>query len=149
MTLQYIIGIDPGKTTGVSVYDVPMATLASRFESDVDTFIDWAHDWTPTFVAGSLAFACERFDITPTTGKLGREATNWSIEVTGVIRHLARRNMQLFSLQSRASRNKIASNANLKSVGWYLPGHPHANDGTRHVVLYLMKELKIPPPWIT
>lgn len=153
---QFVLGVDPGKATGVALYnrhllpdDPKFGHFVQQWSSDVPTFVDWAWEAIPALAVTGVYVACERFDITPTTARLGREKENWSIEQAGVLRHLCRRHGQEFVLQDRATPKKMASNEHLRSVGWYVKGPDHVNDATRHVVVALARRFKQPPPWVS
>jgi hypothetical protein len=144
-----IIGVDPGKETGVAVYDMAMHTFLQHWSAPSAAFVDWLYQFFVTWCASdTVLIACERFDISPGTAKLGRTAVNWSIEQAGVCRHLARRHGQGFVLQDRATPKHMAPDALLKQVGWHKPGPDHVNDATRHVVLALARQYNQPPPWV-
>jgi hypothetical protein len=144
-----IIGVDPGKATGVAVYSSVTKTFEQQWWAPPDEFVDWMFEFMKQFPwENEVLVACERFDITPGTGKLGRSQVNHSIELAGVCRHLARRHGQGFVLQDRATPKHMAPDKLLKSVGWHKPGPAHPNDATRHVVLALARQYNQPPPWV-
>jgi hypothetical protein len=143
-----IIGVDPGKMTGVAVFEMASHSFASQFEAPSAEFVDWLFSAIFGWPPDAILIACERFDISPGTAKLGRTAVNWSIEQAGVCRHLARRHGQGFVLQDRATPKHMAPDVLLKQVGWHRAGPDHVNDATRHVVLALARQYNQPPPWV-
>lgn len=145
---RQIIGIDPGKMTGVAVYDVDARVFVAQWQGDVETFADWARDYLSQSDPG-YSIAMERFVITQGTVRKSRGQENWSIELIGLTRHLARWHGHSFNLQDAGVAKKMCANDRLREAGWYVRGRDHANDATRHAILRMVEELRREPPWIS
>lgn len=146
--LQVIVGVDPGKKTGVAVWDIKTASFIAQWEADPPTYTDWVIGYLQQSQPGSVLVACERFVISGGTATMGRTDENWSIELIGWTRHAARRGAQVFVLQSVGDAKKFSSNDRLREAGWYPKGKGHAADATRHAILARANVLKEAPPWI-
>lgn len=145
---SFILGVDPGKATGLALYGTQAKAFLLQWSGSSDDAMDYCYDFIPKYTSTKILVACERFDISVGTAKLGRTAVNWSIEQAGVLRHLCRRHSAGFVLQDRATPKHMAPDARLREVGWYQKGPDHVNDATRHVVLALARQYKVPPPWV-
>jgi len=89
-----------------------------------------------------LHVVCESYIVTANTLKKSRQ--NWSLEGIGVFRYLARTSDAEFTLQSPADAKTFATDEKLKAMGWHVPGRDHANDASRHLLLYCLKRRIIP-----
>lgn len=135
---RFVVGVDPGKRTGISVYD----TQTDKFES-------WEFLWTEAelsrvekhFVELSqedgVGVSIERFDITPTTHK--NTYAPWSLEVTGWIRRECMRIDAPLIVQARSSGKNFSTDHRLRQLGWYVRGKGHANDSARYTLLFLVQ----------
>ena len=139
-----VIGIDPGKTTGIAVYDHDATTMLG-VQIAFDDFGDWLNISLSNLVAQDVTIACERFAITAGTFKKSQDA-HWALEAIGVTRYLTHCYGRSLILQTAGSAKSFASDAKLRIAQWYVPGHDHANDAIRHVALALAS-MKIAPPW--
>lgn len=135
---RFVVGIDPGKKTGIAVYD-----------THKDTIETWEFDFTEEELArvedrvlelladGDAALSIERFDITPTTHK--NSYAPWSLEVTGWLRRMSLRWRVPFIVQARAAGKNFSTDHRLRQLGWYVRGKGHANDACRYVLLFLVQ----------
>lgn len=128
-----ILGVDPGKMTGLAGFDLGRELWNGSWERDTASAYAFLTEWAT--MGPELLIACERFVITAGTMKVGRGDENWSLELIGVARYLAARHGCAFELQSAGDAKRFAPDARLKQVGWWNPGHDHANDAARHVLL--------------
>jgi|SRR5690554_1780156 len=142
-----IVGIDPGYMTGMSVMSVvnDKASFLILEESKFDRFPD-ALDSNLMYrqaIGNRLEenhVVCEDFylnndSITKTKGQ-----TNWSIELLGVSRYLARQYGYEFHTQQPNQAKKLVHDSWLKKLGVYMNSDGgHANDAVRHAILLLSK----------
>jgi hypothetical protein len=141
MIIRNVMGIDPGKTTGVF-----LATIAIPDEGEillnndarhmhlrrheVHTEVEWRLQvWT------DLVIACERFVITPETGKKTQQTD--ALEVIGSVRDVCERLGGHLVLQSKADAVRLAPPQLLRAIGWYKPGMEHANHAAAHALFAL------------
>lgn len=143
-----VVGVDPGKATGIAVWDRQQSKFLQREEMGPEDTADWIHDLAVCWPAGTILFVVERFIITSGTAKVGREEEHWSMELIGWTRHTARRSGHHLLLQSAADGKKFAKDASLRAAGTWVKGKGHANDATRHVHLALAATYDEPPPWV-
>lgn len=141
-----ILGVDPGKATGVAMWD-PASGFHQTWVADPAQYADWV--WESLHeIPGDLIVACERFTISERTIRTARGDEPWSIELTGVTRHAARRRGAPFYLQDPWPAKTFTPNARLKEIGWHVPGPDHQDDALRHVILCAVERLGILPPWL-
>ena len=133
----YVIGVDPGKQTGVAIYgngrfnmgdDMP----ASEVGLFVDAYITELRAQDPTC---RIVMACERFNIGGSTLKMTRQAD--ATEVTGKMRDVAKKHGITLIVQNAADAKKMGAPVILRSIGWWTPRKRHANDAAAHALLAL------------
>ena len=141
-----IIGIDPGRTFGLAIYDIPKKTMTGS-EVGFDDFGNWLNSSLNNLKAADIAVlvACERFTIGAGTIKRSTDA-HWALEGIGVARYVTSCYGYQFKLQMAPDAKKFATDAHLRKADWFIPGKGHANDAIRHAALALAS-LQIPPPW--
>lgn len=139
MQPRYLLGIDPGKATGVCLIDLT---------DSVNPKPVWSYEWSvnefytmiePVIATDGveLFIACEDFRITAATAKL-TEAP-WSLNLIGVVQFLGLKYNRKVSLQL-PSEKPFATNDRLRMVGfWHKGGEGHANDAYRHAMIWLVK----------
>jgi hypothetical protein len=142
-TKNYVLAIDPGKTTGI--------VLVRKVDPDSDgePSIVWSDElsWpqvatrveaTLTSLYADVDLVVERFTITRATASNAQAP--WSLEVIGAVKWLAyRHNAGELVMQDPASVMRFASNPRLKSLGfWHKGGKGHALDAIRHAVVFLI-----------
>lgn len=150
---QYIIGIDPGVTTGVAV----MALLDSEYKL-VDTF-QWKD---PDFVWEKIhelivshkeevgpervTVLCESFEVRPDvldpdeTPKYIIKDLERYVEPEHEIRY-----QQASVAKVGVPPAKSGRPDRLKAFGLYQRGYRHANDAIRHIVAYAIEKLRYRP----
>jgi hypothetical protein len=132
-----IIGVDPGKTTGIAVFfngqiidvgEVPARQVADRVRSIVAN----VHNDVV------VELAVERYIISAETGKRSQQPD--ALYVIGELRALAHGwSLTAIHLQNPADAKKCATNKTLRRLGWWVgAAYPHANDALRHVALRLL-----------
>ena len=133
---KYVIGLDPGKTTGCVIYDLTCGD--SPWEATELQYLQmcvWLEDRIQR-LAPDVVVVCENFHIRQST--LRHTEAPWSLHGIGVGLYLAAKYGVAFQLQEVAAAKRFATDAKLKTLGWWKPGAGHANDASRHVLLYLV-----------
>jgi len=138
-----IIGIDPGKTVGLAVYDLVTEEMLGT-QVVFDDFGDWLNISLANLKGKNVHVAIERYTIRSL--KVAADA-HWAIECIGVAKYLCKCYSVSLTLQSPNDAKGFADDIKLRKAKWYVPGRQHANDAIRHVAL-LMASLKIAPPWV-
>lgn len=138
----HIIGLDPGETTGVSIW--------SRAESQ---FLVTPHQINTS----TMEWGVDRFSelIQPSPGSLiimeGYRVYAWKLKehsfsslfvprLIGCVETLCRLRRVPLVIQSAQKGKSFVTDDRLKEWGLYIPGSPHANDATRHVCQVLLFE---------
>lgn len=142
---KYILGVDPGLMTGVSLFDVTDSMepkLIWSAELEVSDFYQTAEKIISDY-AGMLEVVCESFIIGPQTYK--KTQAPWSLKGWGVVEFLCMKNEVPLIIQKPVEAKSFASNEKLKAVGfWHVGDAGHANDSIRHSVTYMAKKW---PQW--
>lgn len=147
-----IIGVDPGKVTGVKVYvrrdgREPELEHAQVDREDVPEFMrELISHWTTRVGGDNVHIAIEKFIITRRTAQLSQEAD--ALEITGMVKALAAiggLGGTITVHQILKANLKFANDDMLKAVGWYVPGSRHANDAARQA--FALLKLVDPPHW--
>ena len=140
-----VLSIDPGPHVGASVWqDDAIVDAGYEHAHYVEAFNSW--EWTPgdfqtdihRWVRWADVVVIEGFTI------LGsRDASsNVTIEMIGVVKYLATlEGTSVFVQRPADSKSFDPKWAKLKRLGWYRPGPDHPNSATRHMILYLAKNL--------
>lgn len=145
MDVKYVLAVDPGKTTGVSVISLSESPeLLSSGEYQPDEFakpirdtLEWAlHHGL------ELGVVCERFVINAQTVR--NSQAPYSLEQIGVLKQIMRdygRDAEAeLIFQSPSDAKKMFPNDALRKIGtWHVGGGGHANDAIRHGLLRLVK----------
>lgn len=138
MTLR-IVAVDPGKTTGVAIWDEATNTFTS-YEFNVNDFYTFITDeindfYSPDTNEYELRIVSEDFIITVNTAK--NSQAHWSLRLIGVMDYLCQINeLPALTLQAPALK-AFGSDSKLKMVDWWKSGlGGHANDAARHLMIY-------------
>lgn len=134
-----LLAIDPGKMTGVCrvQFDPSTETLGAPETAEIAMTDIYSWLWQ-TFDSGAPeAVALEDFKITPGTGRLG--SPDWSLRIIGAVEMLAEHYGVPVRKQPPANAKAFATNDRLRALGlWHRGGAGHANDASRHAVLYMV-----------
>lgn len=133
---RYVLGVDPGKTTGVALVDADLRTIETWELQFEELGIIEQHIETRRYSDEKLAVAIEQFLITMNTAK--NTQAPWSLEVIGLVRWWTL-NAVPFIMQQPASAKSFMTNHRLQQMGWYTRGKGHANDAARHAGLFLVQ----------
>lgn len=142
---QYVLAIDPGKTTGMALF--------SR-ESGSEPVLEWSKEleqhqvaeairstiWLPT-IRHNVDVVCERFVINAQTVR--NSQAPYSLEVIGIVKQCLHDNgkaMDDIYFQAPADAMTMFDNKKLKKLEyWHVGGAGHALDAIRHALLRLVK----------
>lgn len=137
---NYLLGVDPGKTTGMCLLDTsnpmnPVVLWSGEF--NVKDFYQKAEETVEAHYMEGLEIVCENFIITQATAKKGQAP--WSLRGCGVMEFLSMKFNCPFTLQKPVDAKNFSTNAKLRLAGfWHVGGEGHANDALRHCMLYLV-----------
>lgn len=142
--MTHVLGIDPGKMTGISHAYVKTHTsdLVNMRTEELDfkdtvallNYVLGAH------VPRGFVVVIERFTVMPhTTKKSFQPDALWMIGAVKACMVLNDYDPDTLVMQSPASAKGIATNDMIRDVGlWHRGGAGHAQDASRHVLLYLL-----------
>lgn len=147
-----VLAIDPGKATGICL-------ISWSGEEKENPIVEFSEEVQPENFADAVrellgrqpeyeefAVACERFVITPQTGK--NSQAPFSLEQIGVLKHLCREDgygAEQISFQAPVDAKSMFPNPTLQKLGtWHKGGEGHANDAIRHGLLKLVKMKWVP-----
>lgn len=133
-----ILTVDPGRATGWGVLENGEARFG---EEGFESFPEWAEGFLYSAFQRGAEFEVvpERFVISQGTITKARGEANWSIELIGVLRYLARKYGHGFYLQGASDAKRFGTDKLLHRLGWWTPGSDHARDAARHLVLALAR----------
>lgn len=138
---RFLIALDPGKSSGLSLIDITDIENAS---------VVWSGEYDQFETCKSIEdmlssdeheyeVVCESFIITAQTHK--KTQSTWSLEILGAVRYFCQKYGASFVLQTPQAAKSFSNNDRLRSVGfWHKGGEGHANDSLRHAVLYLVEK---------
>lgn len=136
-----IVGVDPGGTTGISLWDGgPALGWFGQYPAIDAVDRIWNLIEQHKFGRG-VHIACERFDITVQTARKTRQYD--ALYVTGALLY----NVEItnrysdpinkFIHYARSDAKTFAFDDRLKQIGWWSRGQTHINDATRQVLMHL------------
>lgn len=141
---KHLIAVDPGLKTGYMEYELedPLPRMVLSEELTINEFYDRIKSLFSTKeVVDNLQIVCEDFIITTETAKK-TIGGNWSIELIGALKYLCYIHGVPITMQRPGDRMSI-SHDQLKTLGyWHVGGDGHANQASRHAVVYMLDELK-------
>lgn len=144
--IEYVVGVDPGKLTGVAGIvmddqgDISKWFSAELAEHETGVYLRSILDtiWKQQGLA--LYLACERFIITTETAK--NSQAPWSLEQIGILKQCcwdAGYPLGAVAWQTPSAAKNFATNEKLKRFEiWHKGGNGHANDALRHALLCLV-----------
>jgi len=134
-----MISLDPGGTTGVSIigYDTDSVYLVNTYQvaNGLEGFVHWVKE------VGLEQFdeiVCENFTLRP--GVHGADIT--PAYVIGALEAIVH-GVKKVTYQQPAQK-KLCGDDKLKRMEMHQPGKPHANDATRHGIIYLRNKIHLP-----
>ncbi len=127
-----ILGVDPGGTTGVCLYDTDAHHL-ERWQLlgrlNAESMID-------ILLKRSDVVVIEEFVITATTHKKSRQPD--AMYIIGACEWLSIQHDVPFEISKLVSK-KHAPDATLRALDMYKAGMKHSNDAARHIVSYMIR----------
>lgn len=122
-----VLWLDPGRTTGYAELcpGPRVITGEKRGIESVGLFIDG-------FCQGGRAIGWEDY-----LGSGG--SPRYAFEVIGVATYLALRSRCRILDPAPAASRVVCSDEALKRLGWWKPGHEHANQAAKHLVAWLLR----------
>jgi hypothetical protein len=133
MIPRFVLGIDPGRKSGVAVLDL-LLEKCDGVELQFDKYGDHLErviaELRPTVVA-------EAFVINANTVK--NTQAPWSLEAIGVARYLAAKYGCDFEVQAQSSAKRFATRERLTALGWYIPGKGHLMNAQQQCLLYVVR----------
>jgi hypothetical protein len=154
----YVLGVDPGTTTGMAIamfYNDTRAKPASIWSDELPwdqasdevanrlRLMKVAQRQHPTL---ALAAVGEKFVVNAKTAERGQQGTEDALGMLGVLRREARlAGVMLAPQQTKSDVTDLVKNPVLKRLNLYVPGMVHVNDAFRHVVLCAVKRNLLDP----
>lgn len=136
---NYILGIDPGLATGLSLIDwtdKDNPSLVWSKEVDMLEFYELVPSTIDEY-KDCLTVVCENFIITVSTAK--KSPAPWSLELIGLTRYLCMSSNVPFIVQNPNER-EVSTHPMIQHFGlWHRGGEGHAVQSIRHAFAYMMK----------
>lgn len=157
----YVLGVDPGTTTGLAVarFDgdclgKPEAVWSDQLPwqdacESAERVLESFRKKLDTGEAVRAVAACEKYTINAQTAQRGQAGADDALGMIGVIR----RNCHLTGVefikpeQASAAKNLVKDDI-LKRLGLYAPVMVHSNDAYRHAVLFAIKQKLMNLRWL-
>lgn len=138
MTKPLILWCDPGLLSGICLVERDGPRIVWSAEEDWVGVVRRASEALMSYGGEQIHVGCEKFTITPQTGK--NSQAPWSLEIIGMMRLLARSyGAGDLDLQMPVEALSFATNDRLRAFDlWHVGGHGHAKDALRHVLLHLV-----------
>ena len=139
--IRYVLAIDPGKTTGMSLFSIKNGEDPELLWSGEEDFVGFADKTRMIFTQyPNLEVVCEKFTINMQTAK--KSQAPYSLECIGALKLiLVDRGFDPESLKFQLPANAMSmfTNEKLKKLEyWHRGGAGHALDAIRHGLLYLV-----------
>lgn len=131
-----IIGVDPGKTTGIALYN---ARGFQSYEVSEETAVEFIKNRARIRAAVTpLLIVSERWITGTHTSK--HSAQSHAQQINGALEQFAKETEHItFEQQTAADAKHICPSRTLKQLGWYTPRLGHANDAGSHVGLAMLR----------
>jgi hypothetical protein len=146
--LGLIIGVDPGDSMGIFALKLheKHAERMHFLQTDVSTAVNWLEEtlYAANKSSEGALVACERYTVTPETGKRTQQPT--ALQAIGIVKILIERFSTRFVMMPPGDVKAFAPNEMLKRLGFYttpkevnLPDANDVNDAARHATLALAR----------
>lgn len=140
--MKYILSIDPGKATGMTLFSFERGEEPSLVWSGEYQQEEYAKPIRETLVKyPDVVVVCERFIINAQTAK--KSQAPYSLEQIGILKQClmdAGRNADEIIFQSPSDAKAMFDNPKLKKLEyWHKGGEGHALDAIRHALLHCVK----------
>jgi len=137
MTTPHILSVDPGKATGVAIWDEHL-TQTLQIDDGRYGFQDWAEHRLQHFDL----VVCEDYTITSRTVKSSRQVD--ALRIIGWLDLRLHARGIPFVLQKNTAKT-FTSDDKLKALGWYRGSPGHTDDACRHLFKYLAQHHQTDP----
>jgi hypothetical protein len=138
----FVIGVDPGQTTGICVLDGAYRDLVQTTPGLVLPIVR-----SVLFVAPDSVLAVEKFVVGPRASRLSTpKAGQTTRELIGALVDLGNRLGVRVVQRSASDVKPWATDVRLKAAGIWTKGMPHAHDAGRHALFVAVKECGLPDP---
>lgn len=142
---NYLIAVDPGLKTGLTIFnlDSEIPEMVRSYEMSLSEFQEYVEllDTSAGDALHHVEIVIEDFIITTETAKKSLGG-NWSLENIGKILYVAEKHGISVKKQRPGDRMSI-SHEQLKGLDyWHVGGEGHANQASRHAVVYMLDTLK-------
>lgn len=125
------MALDPGKTTGIAIWDRGDVTTSQIQVEDI-----WG--WLDEMVNPKVRVVYESYILRPQMARLSRETD--ALEIIGAVKLLAATRNVVAVAQSPADAKTFMHNKKLREQGlWKISIGRHALDALRHLGLYLLR----------
>ena len=144
MPITNLLGVDPGKMTGISYVRVPdnksEIEVELLAELDLAATVQKVDEILGWYAPGDLTILMERFTVTAASIKKSFQPDSlWVIGAVKACMVLHGHDPSSMVMQAPSAAKGIASNDMLRDTGLWLKGSQgHAQDAGRHVLLYLL-----------
>lgn len=145
-TRHFVLAVDPGKATGLALFEFTKGTEPIMHWSEEVQFETYAEPIRNVLSQSygpedQIHVVCERFTINAQTTK--NSQAPFSLEEIGVLKQLmldAGMSVDDLKFQSPADAKAMWDNPKLKKLDyWHRGGEGHALDAIRHGLLYMVK----------
>ena len=137
--MPMLISLDPGGTTGVSIigYDTDSVYLISTEEvgNGLEGFVHWVSEQD---LLQFSEIVCENFTLR--TGVYGADIS--PAYVIGALEAIVHGKTKV--IYQYPYQKKLCTDERLHKIGVYTKGKKHANDATRHGIIYLRNKMHLP-----
>lgn len=131
----FIIGVDPGKITGVSIYTNWKLIHHNEIPAD-EVYEMLALHTLPALHGLRVIIAAERYVFGVNSTRKTRQSD--PMKLTGQLEGIAKLHDAEFRLVNQADSKKMAPDSKLRELGWYTKTKDgHANDASRVVFVTL------------
>lgn len=152
-----VVGIDPGKTTGMFIY-APFGRMGG-FHHELKPFYAWQQfgaedaalalhseivDLATRYGHSGVHIAIERFIINSRTAKSSQQVD--ALEITGMVKGFAKLHTPNPVRQYMKANLRFANDVALRRAGWYSAQMGHATDAARQAYA-LLKDVDY-PEWL-
>ena len=135
-----VIGVDPGGTCGIAVYNVRGFSSFQAPGADALALIERLVERSVVF--SCVIIGCQRYVMS--TGPKTQQSQ--ALRTVGALQELERTRTDVrLELQNSADAASAGGPAVLRRLGWWKPGHEHANDAAAHAALTMLRHF--PTVW--
>lgn len=138
---EVIIGVDPGKVTGLSILDRDKRFTTQLPARSAVLFL-WREMDGYRLVKRRLVLCCERYTVDANTHKKTRQYD--ALHVAGALKYKCAANDQEFTEYERADAKHFSTDKKLVAMDFYDKTMVHANDASRQVILHLARTNALP-----